>query len=907
MSISITLSQHWLSYFYLNKPKQLSISAHGLTHEGTLIPWQSVVSFPIKDDGFFFSAISWKTSEQYHQCFWLPKNLVTQAYFDLGKYWCSHQQHKLIQFSQAARNILNTAYVRKSAFNKLVLAVQNYLNNWPRSVELDWLSEDGYRSFHYLLKVSQLTLSDLTTIQQKYIHRQKAQYAYFFNSIERHPLTDLQQSACIINEKNNLVLAGAGTGKTSTMVGRAGYLMASKQALPSQILLLAFGKQAAKEMNQRIEQCLNLNTISASTFHSLGLKIIKSVTGKTPKISELAISDFAKEQWIEHTFNEFLTCTSMQQHTVNYLADHLYAIKNAFEFSSKGDYLRYLTEQNVVSFNGEAMRCFGELAIANFLTRLGIRYQYQVTYKDKTNNKLSTVYNIKHRPYRACFYLPDDNIYIEHWQCTQQGLLPSFLKSNEYQAEIEHIRNIHAKYNSHLIETFTVKADLSLNEPLYKGMLNTLAVKLKSLGVVCKEEKPQQLLHQLGSNHTMATFYKQLAEMLSLIKSARTVNKANNSQATNKTFSRHVDHFQQKAAFALLTPLFKAYQQTLHKRDEIDFDDMINMAISHIESRRYISPFKHILIDEFQDISAPRAMLVKALRDQVDNSSVFCVGDDWQAIYRFSGSDVSLTTQFQSSFGDSAISILDKTFRFNNSISEIAEKFVCKNPAQIRKTLKTQVQVNEPAVKVITTTESSILQKIISIIDSFAEQNTQYELGNKTQKVKSVFILSRYAFNLPNEKQISQIAKRCTSISVKALTIHASKGMEADIVIITSMHNGKNGFPSMKQTTPFIDGLLPQENHFLHAEERRLLYVALTRAKKQVFLLADAQQPSEFVKELINENYPLTLIDEECTFSQDKTKHSFCVECETGIMLPKKYKSSLFFGCSNYPRCSFSQ
>ncbi len=908
MSISI-ISQHWLSYFFFAKPERLSICVNGITDRHGLTPWQSIPAIPTQDQGMFFSALHWQNKQKPQQCHWLLKSHVEHIHFKMGKHWCGAHQNKLILFSEAAKSLLTKSYLRKQAFEKLVESVNMYLGNWPKSPDPDWLSGLGHHSMAYLKRIAQLTEQDLVNIQQAFVQKQKRLYAPLFDRLESHPLTDLQQTACIINEQNNLILAGAGTGKTSTMVGRVGYMLQSKQATSEQILLLAYGKKAASEMDERIRETLQVYDVSANTFHALGLKIIKTATGNTPVLSELATSNKKKEQWVRNTYKGLLQNETIQKHTINYLQQQLYRIKNGFCFKRKGDYFNYLAEQNVVSFLDEPMRCFGELIIANYLTSIGVEYQYLTKFQGASNRKPYPISDFANKPYVVSFYLPKYKIYIEHWQCNEREQTPQYLCASTYRSQLEHKRGLHRTHQTQLIETFAVSEQATNNEFIYQGLLTSLTADLTVLGVDCTPVPATILLQQLSERRVMKEFYKQLADMLSLIKAARLLNKSKDVQRQAPSFSSDVSIYQQKGAFNVLTPLFKAYQKHLHDRREIDFDDMINMAISHVQSRRYISPYKQILIDEFQDISTSRALLVKALRDQVKNASLFCVGDDWQAIYRFAGSDVSLTMTFAKFFGSSQISKLDQTFRFNNSISEVAEKFVCQNPNQIRKSLKAYQQVNEPAISWLNSTSAQLEEHLTLILDKIAHKNTQYELGVGKKKILSVFILSRFAFNLPNGTLLQKLKQRYPGINITCHSMHASKGLEADAVIVTGLHNSKNGFPSKKTQPKFIDGLLAYEPKFEHAEERRLFYVALTRARHLVYLLSDPVQPSAFIEEMLIANYPIKQLKShhDRQDSLSIKQESSCPDCETGTMVAKDYQGSLFYSCSNYPRCYYSE
>src|ERR1019366_4078913 len=153
------------------------------------------------------------------------------------------------------------------------------------------------------------------------------------------------------------------------------------------------------------------------------------------------------------------------------------------------------------------------------------------------------------------------------------------------------------------------------------------------------------------------------------------------------------------AAFLrIFEAVFAAYQARLRSSGQVDFDDMIATATQYVEAGQYRSAFAYILVDEFQDISNGRARLLKALSRQNAGARLFCVGDDWQAIYRFAGSDISLMRNFKREFGHSDLHCLDRTFRYNNQINDLSSKFILKNPKQIPKSLTPNCSTISPCI-----------------------------------------------------------------------------------------------------------------------------------------------------------------------------------------------------------------
>ena len=298
------------------------------------------------------------------------------------------------------------------------------------------------------------------------------------------------------------------------------------------------------------------------------------------------------------------------------------------------------------------------------------------------------------------------------------------------------------------------------------------------------------------------------------------------------------------------------------------------------------------MVDEFQDISASRARLLKALMAQQANASLFCVGDDWQSIYRFTGSDVSLTKDFEAHFGKTATSILDKTFRFNSKIGEVASRFISENPSQIQKVIESHTQIDTSAISLIKTNDNEIgLEAVLKAI------------REKTSKSASVLLLGRFSFNAPTN--LNAYKKAYANLKIAYMTAHGSKGKEADYVIVLNLIKGKHGFPSEKATNPLLELLLPKSENYKYAEERRLFYVALTRARHHVYLITDASKPSPFVVELIDNGYPILTDEFKGSHFQDKIACN-CPSCKTGLLTARDGYNS-FFGCSNFPVCKYTE
>ncbi|EPF2242534.1 DNA helicase IV [Citrobacter werkmanii] len=507
---------------------------------------------------------------------------------------------------------------------------------------------------------------------QAYTDAMLAEHAEFFQHIESSPLNPAQARAVVNGEQALLVLAGAGSGKTSVLVARAGWLLARGEAAAEQILLLAFGRKAAQEMDDRIRERLHTDEVTARTFHSLALRIISQGSKKVPTVSKLENDAAARSKLFITTWRQ--QCSEKKA-------------------QAKG-WRQWLEEE----------------------------MQWSV---------------------------PDGNFWDD--------------------------------------------------EKLQRRLASRL-------------DRWVSLMRMHGGAQ---------AEMI-----------ANAPEEIRDLFSKRIK---------LMAPLLKAWKSALKDENAVDFSGLIHQAIVILEKGRFISPWKHILVDEFQDISPQRAALLAALRKQNSQTTLFAVGDDWQAIYRFSGAQLSLTTAFQQNFGEGDRCNLDTTYRFNSRIGEVANQFIQQNPHQLTKPLNSLMTGDKKAVTLL---DENQLDLLLDKLSGFV----------KTEE--RILVLARYHHLKP--ASLEKAATRWPKLQLDFMTIHASKGQQADYVIVVGLHEGNDGFPAPARESIMEEALLPAVEDFPDAEERRLLYVALTRARHRVWLLFNKETPSCFVDELKRLDVPVT-------------------------------------------------
>lgn len=858
------------------------------------ISWSELEAPPSFAYGLFGQTISFVTAQQNHTFSLLAYGAHRKFQAEFERYWVNANEAKLDTFLNKITKLVKQRYLRQSYVSRIQRLAQQEHDRW-----LPWIKNSPAivlvdKKINVLEQYANWDAALTQYLQQKYVTKQLNLHHAFFDRVEANPLTLSQRRACVIDDDNNLLLAGAGTGKTSVMIGRAGFLVQSQQASYSDILLLAYGRKAADEMDQRIEDKLATDKIKAATFHSVGLAIISQVERAKPTMSVFAEDEKVKEKWVQQCFESLIENSAEYRHLVlDYFSKYYYVEKNEFDFKTLGDYYSYLNDNDIRSLKGDKVKSFGELYIANWLFYHGIDYQYEAPYK-------VDVKTIERRQYKPDFYLPEYDIYIEYYGIDDAGNTAPYIDKAQYHSEIDWKNTTHASNNTHCIA-------LTYGQHKQGKLLSELEQALLSASVKTQILPLESLLESLKETGRITVLAALFSQLLSLYKAAYLTD-----ADEVDVIKRSLDAKQTTQALALLKPILSNYNAHLQQRGEIDFDDMIIKAIEYVESGKFKSPWRYIMVDEFQDISQPRARLVKALRDSNKGSSVFAVGDDWQAIYRFSGADIKLTTEFATYFGFTTQTALDLTFRFNNKIGEVASAFISKNPAQLDKTITSLTQVSHPSVSLLRRSSNASIGYKNSYYSDIPEllngaiDDILCTIHSKACKPTTVYFLARFWFQLPTNTDIKTMSVKYPLLKIQSQSFHASKGKEADHVIIIGLQKGKHGFPSEKVAPAIIEALLPAPENFAYAQERRLFYVALTRAKHRAYIIADMTNSSCFVSELIAE-HDIELDEFTSDVDQLHIADINCMRCDSGVLKKHSGRFGPFYGCSLFPRCEHKE
>lgn len=730
------------------------------------------------------------------------------------------------------------------------------------------------------LSIYKNTASDRATYNELFVKTESEKYAYLFDTLENYPLSRDQVQAIVRDEDNNLVIAGAGTGKTTTISAKVAYLLTKGLARPEDLLIISFTNNAVKEMYKRCtEFCKDIpgaENLEVRTFNSFGYFVTRMCSSREVLLA-FDGKDTPTKVFLQKAFSElFINDPDFQKKAINFIAFFSRPERDEFDFEDKNEFLKYERSFENETLDGKVVNSKEELQICNFLCLFKIDYEYQKHYPLQPEDR-----NANYASYQPDFYFPAYEIWHEHYGIDRNGDVPKWFTAKHphktgretYHAGILWKEAIHQKYGTKLIKTYSY-------ENKENTLLQNLKKRLEELGVEFKERTPEELQEIIASSRDFEDFIGLVYTFLGLLKSNGKQPEDIRVPLTDKRLRVFMEVF---------TPLYNEYQRELKKQNAIDFNDMINLASEHITNGHYTKPYKYILVDEFQDMSLGRYELLKSLRKRNPESKLYAVGDDWQSIFRFSGSDISIITEFASHFGYTSQSAILKTYRFNDEILKTTSDFIQKNPSQLKKTLSAISVAQEP----------SFVFHGLDLAGQFLPRKRAIkhecikhilETIQAKQNDALVFLIGRYHGNCPDT--LPQIKKDFPTLKLTFYTAHSVKGLTADFSILLDIDSGVYGFPSEIADDPILNAVLHEGDKFDNAEERRLFYVATTRARHQNYLLYDQSNPSKFVEELL-------MLESNQAILQQKR----CPECN-GIMVKRRGIFSEFYGCVNYPRCT---
>lgn len=700
----------------------------------------------------------------------------------------------------------------------------------------------------------------------------------FFARIEKAPLTDEQRHAVICFDTRVLLVASAGSGKTATMVAKAAYALKHGYFEPERILMLAFNNDAAAELRQRLKDRLTphglpADRVTAKTFHAFGLEVVGRTTGKKPAVAH----------WVESGQDLEMLLTLVDE-----LKDRDRSFRSRWDLfrivlgqdlpefgkeeESPESWSRETNQQGFRTLNNEIVKSRGEMILANWLFYNGVRYEYEKEYEHDTADAT-------HRQYRPDFYLLDANAYLEHWAVDEKGNPPP--EFTGYRESMDWKRRLHAQHGTRLLETTMAE--------LWSGKaFENLGTVLTEMGLKLepnsdREAPGHQPIESPRLARTLRTFQTHVKN-----------NRLTMADLRQRLASGSAGRFSFRHAMFLdlFEPIYQAWEDKLKESSCIDFEDMLNLAAEYLERGSWKSPYELVMVDEFQDASYARARMIKALMAETD-TCLFAVGDDWQSINRFAGADLAVMTRFSDVFGVARTLKLETTFRCPQSLCDISSQFIQKNPAQLRKSVRSiRADMPEPVQIIMVDDERHITAAVVAQLKQIGSE------AAADSCLQKVFVMGRYR----RDRDYFPANFVHPNLTVDFITAHASKGLECDHVILPRMTSETLGFPSRIEDDAVMALAMPGGDGFQYSEERRLFYVALTRAKRSVRLITLSKRESTFLIEL-TKDHGLAIKNMNGEIRQDE----LCPQCGKGFLTTRKGKYGLFHGCSTFPVCKFTK
>ena len=736
---------------------------------------------------------------------------------------------------------------------------------------------------------------------EKFVKEEKDRYFNLFSNIDNKSLDEQQKTVCVRNQNATLVIAGAGTGKTLTICGKVKYLL-SKGINANEVLLISFTNKACDELSERLKKISNAN-ITAQTFHKFALSVINEklkiadenyanrIIGEI--FRDLVNNDFEFQyMFLEEFADEYIKYLKEQ----NEQEKHNVEIKELLDRNSELKFLKDLEHIDIgdllTTFKGDKVKSTYERTISNVLYLLGIKYEYESFYQtdleiDKKHEWLKT--------YKPDFYLPDYNIYIEHF--ASYDWFKDKEKWAKYKREMRDKIKAHKKYKTNLICSYSRYGD---------DLIQKLLENLKKYNINVNIDI-QEILNNIEQLKELDFIHNKIKNFQTFIKLFK-----NNNYKIDKFLSLDRTNF-----IKMVEKIYLLYQKHLKENNMLDFEDIINVAnhkLSRYKSQQ--NKYKYVIVDEYQDVSKNKVELLNNLI-RIYDCKLLCVGDDWQSIYRFAGSDTNLFTSFEKYISFSELLKIETTYRNSQELINASSYFIQKNNAQIKKQLTSNKHISKPILvdyvensefktivnlseqdkknikkspKLILIKDDARIKKIIKFLDIAITKN-----------YKDILILGRNNFDIEifealpyampdlfkkDQSNYDTNVLEYKSLKLTCMTIHKSKGLEADAVVLWNMREGVRGLPDTKGDEEELKQVLTQPDNMDYAEDRRLFYVALTRTRNEVLIIALNEHLSSFVNELLSEQKEYIA-----------TNKPTCQKCGAEMIFHKDYN---FYGCSNY-------
>ena len=749
----------------------------------------------------------------------------------------------------------------------------------------------SYNEYKKICEENNIEINEeiLNETNRKFIEAKLKEYKEYFdqlfiNSGEKINLDEEQRRIILRDDDYCLINAGAGSGKSTTMAAKVKYLVDKLHIKPEEIVMLSFTKKSSEDLDEKVNDILDLG-ISVSTFHSLGMKFIRKLYPYPVQIvgeneQKEIVCNYIKELFKDKSKLRDLIFLFKQYENRNYIARGFIQNYEKFdtfedyfedykkrkyntEASKKGGIHKYLlnrlnSEKSLYTIRGEKVKSIGEVRIANFLYINGIDYEYEKIFEEKVDEE---------RSYKPDFTVEyqGKKIYIEYF-----GLSDCYNEKNELNKreinKYNRIRKIKEKYQEAHNYDF-----INLDYKTPDGdFIKTLKKELETRDVEFKRKNDEEVFNRILNNNLNAEFFKftdLITKFIDIFKNMLVDNEdymfdkriAEIQEENFKYFCYSQDKIKEAEyrikGIEFLREIYRYYQKYLKEHQMIDYNDMINLTyknvIKEVKNKYPELNYKYVIVDEYQDITFQRFLFVKRLVEYF-NAKLISVGDDWQSIYAFTGSRLELFNKFTEIFINSKDDMyLSTTYRYGQELVDITSKFILENDKQSKKSIKAVKTLKNP-INIYEYEPFSEDEEIYNLIHKLYNENPNYQ----------ILILARTnscLYELANSKFFTKgindalICNDLPDAKIEALTMHRSKGLTADQVIVFGLR--EKIFPSKGRAYHWIFeyfklDTIKEEMPF--AEERRLFYVALTRTRNKVYLVApkSSKVKSEFINEI---------------------------------------------------------
>ena len=753
---------------------------------------------------------------------------------------------------------------------------------------IDIFNEDVYlnkkvvedNNLDYIKNLGEIKQHNKNYINKKLLENKNYFDNIFINMDKNIILDEEQRMAILKDEDYNLIIAGAGSGKTTTMMAKIKYLIDIKEIHEEEILAISFAKKNTEELKEKLLKYFNID-INVTTFHKLGLDIILKNSNEKYEI----IEDSKKQDFFMNYLKEEIYKNEFELNNVlNFLTLYLGESDDIKKFKTHKEYCLYQKNQlfntvkgDIEGYNnntiktrknkektiiGEKVRSKEEVEIANFLYLNGIDYEYEKRYP---------CFLPKNKIYCPDFTITqgENIIYLEHFGINENGTSELYNKKglDKYKEEIKQKIELHRINNTKLFYTFSKFND-------EKSILEHLEEILIKNNFILKRRDPITIFNKLFDSKENEYFVK----FVSLVQNFISNMKLNNYNKNDIDYLiNNVEDRRTKLFLKCIKPIYFKYNAYLDNHNMIDFDDMIIKSIKIINKKNIDFKYKYIIVDEYQDISLERFELIKTLAHKCD-AKITAVGDDWQAIFSFAGSNVDLFTYFKEKLGYRSLTKIVNTYRNSQELIDVASEFVEKDEKNIKKHLHSNKHLEKPicVLKYEDGVGKTTEKKAISIVKAIGDI-----LSIKMDA--KIMLLGRYNNDMKElcktdhfyEYKGNIICNDYKNADIVFYTVHRSKGMEADYVIIINAINSTFGFPSKIKDDDLFKFFKYTKENFEYAEERRLFYVALTRTKNKVYIITSDKRPSQFLSEL-KENHNVEFCND---IEFDDSDNYVCPKC----------------------------